>query len=70
MVRITVEADIDDFDVFDNVIVGSVSLTERQRALLSTALGLINRRDVWEPITDAEWDQLESDIASIEGELT
>lgn len=70
MTRISVGADVGDFDVFDNSSTSGVDLTERERALLSTALCLINDRRVWAAMTDAEWDDLESDIAAIEGQLS
>lgn len=43
----------------------SIPITEKQGALLSSALLLLIRRDAWQDMTDEEWDTLESYLSSL-----
>jgi len=55
---------IQDFDAFTGGAI-SIPLTEKEGALLSSAFFYMLNRSSWYPMTDSEWDTLESELAEI-----
>ena len=55
----------DFFLAVDNVVLEEVPLTERDKALIISALFLVSRRSDWQDMTDAEWDAWEAYIARL-----
>lgn len=62
--RIYVRFDVRDYDVYpvsDRV----VTLTEREIAIIASFLPVIGTRQVWEPISDSDWQAVNDQIESI-----
>jgi len=55
---------IDDFSVFAGGAI-SIPLTEKEGALLSSDFFYMLNRSSWYPMTDSEWDILESELSEI-----
>jgi hypothetical protein len=68
--RNEVQFDSDDYTVFDDTVLLSVSLTEREKAYISSALSLMFYRDDWEEMSDTDWDNLENKLSIIAGKIT
>jgi hypothetical protein len=68
--RNEVQFDSSDYATFNDVALSSVSLTERERAYLSSALSLMFYRDDWEEMSDTDWNNLENKLSIIAGKIT
>lgn len=69
-IRITVSLDTDEYLSFNDTIPVSINLTERQAAICLSLVVLAYGRDVWQPMTDVEWDTTEPQIAEILEQLS
>lgn len=69
MLYLTLQAQVADFDIFDDVTPVTVELTERQLALLFLFFALAVEREVWEPIEDTAWQSLQDEIEIINARL-
>lgn len=65
--KITLSLDKSEYDQFTGGAIG-VPITEKQAAILSSVFAYAYIRDAWQEMTDAEWDELSSELAEI-GEL-
>lgn len=69
MVRLNVSLVRANYTEFTGGAIGT-PITERQAAILSSLFALAFDRDVWDEMTDAEWDNLSDDLANISELLT
>lgn len=57
------------FDLQDYVAYGTVGygaiLSSRHRAMLASCFALMMDRENWSPMTDAQWDVLEEELAEV-----
>jgi len=66
--RVNVAFDSADYAAFTGGTIG-FSLSEKQCALILSLLPLMLDRSLWQPMTDAEWDDLEEYISALIGVL-
>ena len=62
--RLTVSFDRADYTGYPGGAV-SVSLSERQRGLIATALSLMLIRSLWDDMPDSDWDNLEAELSAL-----
>lgn len=67
--RIILSLDIDDYAAFTG---GSIAVpfTERQAAIVSSVFQLVLERDSWQPMSDAQWNNVEAFLTNISENLT
>lgn len=65
MLKVTLQASVSNYDVFDDTTPENVQLTARQQAVLLSAVSLFFSRRVWDTLTDSEWDDWEAYLAAI-----
>jgi len=53
-----------DFDAFTGGAIGT-PLTEKQGALLSSALSFLMTRYAWQDMTDSEWDAWDNELSEL-----
>lgn len=67
--RVTVSFERDDYATLDDTNVIPLGLTQYEGALAMSALSVLLNRDVWEDMTDAQWDTLSSRISELLDEI-
>lgn len=65
MKTVKLSLSLSDYNIFDDVSVIGVTLTERDAALVASFLFLARDRAIYEPISDADWNFLEYRLSAL-----
>lgn len=66
---ITVAQQLSDYDIYPDTTLTGIVLTQKDAAIVASLFVLSTDRNVWEPISDTDWDNLSSRIAIILAEF-
>lgn len=69
MQKISLEFVESDYDIYDDTTPLAIDLKSKDTAMLMSVAVFLNVRNAWEPMTDVEWDALQTRIADILSEL-
>lgn len=67
--RLLISLESTDYVIYDDVVRLPRRLTDRETAIILSLFLIANYRQVWEELTDVEWDTLSDDLARIENRL-
>jgi len=68
-INVKLSLETGDYDVFSDSTIIGVAITERDAAIVQTALQLMMLRDVWQDMSDDDWGDWLSKIAVISAEF-
>jgi len=65
VMKIDINASVSDYDIYDDTLVQSYDLTSKEIAVLQSFFSISQNRDIWEVMTNVQWDAWETFLSSI-----